>query len=95
MSIKKDDIKTFLYEGNDEMIDFENVGIPHPHPDFVAQLRFKNRKLITAPSGWREQIWCWWYINRKNEVTDDVLIQAGRSMQGKPLSYKGDKNDKQ
>ena len=94
MNIKKDDIKTFIYEGNDKMIDFENVGIPHPHPDFVVQLRLQNDKLITAPSGWRERIWCWWYINRKNEVTDNILLQVSRSLQGKPPLLKEIKDDK-
>ena len=89
-TIDKEDIETFLYEGNDKMIDFENKEIPVIHPDFVTQLRLRNGRLVTAPTEWREKIWNWWYINRKNEVTDNVLIQAARSMTGRPPSYRSD-----
>lgn len=83
MNIKKEDVETFLYEGNDKMIDFVNKKIPKPRSDFVAQLRLKNGKLVTAPSKWREDIWKWWYAARKGEIQDSVLVQAAHSMLGK------------
>ena len=88
MNIKKEDVKTFLYEGNDEMIDFENDNIPKPSSDFKAQLRLKNGKIVIAPSEWRGRIWEWWYFNRKNEIQGSILIQVGRSLIAKPPSYR-------
>ena len=88
MNIKEEDVETFLYEGNDKMIDFGNVEIPHPHSDFVAQLRLKNGKLVTAPSKWRNDIWKWWYAARKEEIERSVIVHVGRSLVAKPPSYK-------
>ena len=90
MNIKKEDVETFLYEGNDNMIDFENKKIPKPRSDFVAQLRLKNGKLVTAPSIWREDIWKWWYTVRKGEIESSVLVRAARSLVGKYPSYESD-----
>jgi hypothetical protein len=88
MNIKKEDVETFLYEGNDNMIDFENKKIPKPPSDFAAQLRLKNGKLVTASSKWREGIWKWWYAARKEEIERSVIVQVGRSLVAKPPSYK-------
>ncbi|MCK4526276.1 hypothetical protein KAW18_02795 [candidate division WOR-3 bacterium] len=84
MNIKKEDIKTFLYKGNDKMIDFGSDKIPLPPSVFKALLCLKNGKQITAPTEWRIRIWNWWYAARKAEIEDDVLIQAAYSMLGRP-----------
>ena len=88
MTIKKEDVETFLYEGNDEMIDFGNNKIPTIHPNFVAQLKLKNGNIVKASSYWRDKIWNWWYAARKVEIQDSILLQAARSMVGKPSSYR-------
>lgn len=84
MKPTKEEVETFLYEGDNNMINFNTNKIPNCPPSFKAELKLKGGKTITAPSEWRKKIWKWWHEARKYEIEKDVLIQAGRSMVAKP-----------
>ena len=88
MNIKKEDVETFLYEGNDKMIVLSTNKVPKIPNDFVAQLQLKNGEVVDAPSVWRKKIWDWWYTARKAEIQDSALVQVAHSMLGKPPSYR-------
>ena len=79
-----DKVDTFLYEGNDSMINFESSGPPKKIPKaFKAQLRLRNGRVVDAPPAWRRIIWNWWHEARKDEIETNVLLQASRQMLGK------------
>lgn len=80
MNIKKEDIRSFLYEGTDRMIDFNTKEVPPIHFEFVAKLHLRNGTIVIAPTDWRKKIWNWWYVVRKAEIENNILIQAAHGM---------------
>ena len=88
MNIKRDDIRTFLYEGPDNMIDFKTKEIPPAHFEFVAKLHLRNGKIIVAPSDWREKIWNCWYAARKAEIDENIYVRNARGMTANHSSYR-------
>jgi len=74
MNIKKDEIKTFIYEGNDKMIDFNVKKTPKCPKEFKAQLRLINGKIVDAPPNWRQKIWEWWFWARRNEIEYNLIM---------------------
>ncbi len=78
--VRKDEIKTFTYWGSDDMIDFGSDDIPRVHRDFKATLKLKNGTVIPATRYWRRKIWEWWYIERKQEIKNAMLLNTTRKM---------------
>ena len=68
LSVKKSDIKTFTYDGSDDMINLDVMKIPPVNKTFKATLKLKNGKEIPAPDEWRLKIWKWWYRERQYEL---------------------------
>jgi len=62
--------KSFKYEGNDDMIDFEKDEIPPVNPDFKAILVYDDGAERPADQQMRKKIWEWWYENRKIEILE-------------------------
>ena len=80
MPITKNNIKTFTYEGRDDMIDFKNPEVPSVHKDFKATLKLKDGTEVEATRVWRKRIWTWWYKERREEITKNVLIAFSKSV---------------
>ena len=80
--VKKEDVVTFLYEGRDDMINFNSKRVPGTPKDFIAQLRLKSGKIIDAPKSWRRKIFKWWHEARKGEIEDSALIEVANQMLG-------------
>lgn len=82
-SVKKEDILTFTYDGRDDMIDVCAKKIPKCHSDFKCTLKLKDGREIDAPPSWRNKIWNWWYISRRDEILkyqDSCLIDVAKDM---------------
>ena len=76
-------IVSFIYEGNDDMIDFSRDDIPPVAEGFVASLRLADGTVVEADREWRARIWEWWYSRRKNEIEAGVLENAARQLTGR------------
>lgn len=76
MKIKEADVKTFIYEGKDTMINFNSDKIPKCPKAFIAKLKLYNGKVITAPQDWRDKIWKWWHEARKDELQYKLLMRS-------------------
>jgi hypothetical protein len=71
------EVKTFTYEGSDDMIQFDQSSIPSKIPSgFKATLKLKGGEEVKAPREWRQLIWKWWYGTRKDKIEGDMLKQA-------------------
>ena len=51
--------------------------------EFEAKLRLKNGELVDAPPEWRKKIWGWWFHERWNEISLDVLKQVSNDLLGR------------
>lgn len=80
MKIEREDIRTFTYEGTDAMINFKSDKLPKVPKDFKATVKLKNGKEVTAPKEYRDQIWHWWYLFRKDELSRNLLHQVANDM---------------
>jgi hypothetical protein len=72
----KTEVETFIYEGNNNMINFKDDKILDCPKEFKAQLKLKTGKIVEAPHEWRKLIWGWWHEARKEEIQEDILLQA-------------------
>jgi hypothetical protein len=66
--ITQDMVKTYTYDGSDDMINLDSEDIPKVHKKFKATLKLKDGRTVPAPREWREMIWKWWYNSRYDEL---------------------------
>lgn len=68
MKITREMIKTYTYDGSDDMININSNKVPKVNEKFKCKLLLKNGKTIKAPDEWRSLIWNWWYQHRLHEL---------------------------
>lgn len=87
--VRREDVVSFKYKGDDSMISFKAKKTPKCPKEFRAEVVLRSGEIVDARMvGYRYKIWEWWYESRKREIEEDILIQAARSMVV-PLGYKG------
>ena len=77
-AIEEKEVKSFIYEGNDKMIDFKASETPECPEEFKAQLRLTSGEIIDAPPDWRQKIWEWWFWSRRHEIEYATIMNLVR-----------------
>ena len=80
MSIRREHVKTFTYEGRDDMINVNSPEVPSVHKDFKVILKLKDGREAEATRVWRKRVWTWWYQARRDEIIKNVLIAFSKSV---------------
>jgi membrane protein YdbS with pleckstrin-like domain len=84
--VRKSDILSFTYDGNDDMLGkyfSHDSPLPKCHPDFKVQLKLQTGNIVDASPVWRRKIWRWWVESRRLEVMNNVLVQVSNDMLGR------------